>query len=341
MDYKRKRIDWIDVSKGLGIILVVLGHTGISHVYIKEIFTFHMPLFFWLSGYVFDDSKYKSLKLFVKKRFKLLIIPYFMLSLINYFFYVLVDANYNLGEISSYAQKSGFIKPFIGMLISKRSTSWAMNVGPLWFLPCLFICEVIFFYMIKIFRKDMKKIILILIILSAIGYLYSTLIKHTLPWAIDASFTGVVFYGFGYIIKKKVRDLKKVIFKVRFFIIFLLINIISGYLNSDINMFTNKYGNYILFYISAFSGIFAILIVSIALEKNRLIINIGQNTIVYLAFHQTIILPVIYTLIKNTDIIFMYQNNNFQGVLFTIVTIIFLFIISKTMNKHLKFLIGK
>ena len=47
-----KRVEWIDLAKGLGMLLVILGHCvcfgGIMH---NAIFAFHMPLFFILSGY--------------------------------------------------------------------------------------------------------------------------------------------------------------------------------------------------------------------------------------------------------------------------------------------------
>ena len=59
-----KRLDWIDIAKGIGIILVVLGHTLVPQV--REtgfagflwifIYNFHMPLFFFLSGYLFEKD---------------------------------------------------------------------------------------------------------------------------------------------------------------------------------------------------------------------------------------------------------------------------------------------
>jgi len=46
---------WIDRLKGIGIITVVLGHTGneFTHHYF---FWFHMPLFFIISGYLFAPT---------------------------------------------------------------------------------------------------------------------------------------------------------------------------------------------------------------------------------------------------------------------------------------------
>lgn len=64
-----KRVEWIDLAKGLGMLLVILGHCvcfgGIMH---NAIFAFHMPLFFILSGIVYKtnskgiDSKQENQK---------------------------------------------------------------------------------------------------------------------------------------------------------------------------------------------------------------------------------------------------------------------------------------
>lgn len=68
--YKNKnenRIDWVDISKGLGIILVIIGHCvylgGLIH---NWIFSFHMPLFFILSGIFIRKIKLNS---FIKNDF--------------------------------------------------------------------------------------------------------------------------------------------------------------------------------------------------------------------------------------------------------------------------------
>lgn len=51
-----KRVEWIDTAKGIGLILVILGHLKIDYLS-AWIYTFHMPLFFFLSGVVFSGHK--------------------------------------------------------------------------------------------------------------------------------------------------------------------------------------------------------------------------------------------------------------------------------------------
>lgn len=83
-----KRINWIDVAKGWAIFLVIIGHSGISQylcdVY-SWIYSFHMALFFILSGYVFSVKKYHRYGGFLLHKLKTLIIPYFVFQVLNNF----------------------------------------------------------------------------------------------------------------------------------------------------------------------------------------------------------------------------------------------------------------
>ena len=83
-----KRIEWVDVAKGIGIFLVVLGHT--SAQLRNLIYGFHMPLFFFLSGVVFNKEKY-SIKGFVKSRFNSLILPYIFFYVLTYVYWLLIE----------------------------------------------------------------------------------------------------------------------------------------------------------------------------------------------------------------------------------------------------------
>ena len=54
----KKRLEWIDLAKGIGIILMIIGHMpSIPSAVHNWIFSFHMPLFFFLSGYMFKKKK--------------------------------------------------------------------------------------------------------------------------------------------------------------------------------------------------------------------------------------------------------------------------------------------
>jgi acyltransferase len=51
-----KRIGWIDIAKGITILLVIVGHTLIGYKVNDYIYAFHMPLFFICSGLLFKPK---------------------------------------------------------------------------------------------------------------------------------------------------------------------------------------------------------------------------------------------------------------------------------------------
>jgi fucose 4-O-acetylase-like acetyltransferase len=94
-DLTKARIDWVDYAKGLGIVLVVIGHTLrgeltsakgsellLAHQIDAWIYAFHMPLFFFLSGLFARSLRNKTPQDFFRSRWAILIHPYLIWSLI-------------------------------------------------------------------------------------------------------------------------------------------------------------------------------------------------------------------------------------------------------------------
>lgn len=69
----------VDFLKGLGILLVVMGHCDVGPNVSKLIYSFHMPLFFFLSGIVYKD-KICSMKCFFLHKAKGILYPYYVLG---------------------------------------------------------------------------------------------------------------------------------------------------------------------------------------------------------------------------------------------------------------------
>ena len=74
-----KRLDWIDIAKGIAIILVIVGHTVPNPSPLRHaIFSFHMPVFFILAGYTFRPKPWREL---VSGSVSRLLVPYVVLAL--------------------------------------------------------------------------------------------------------------------------------------------------------------------------------------------------------------------------------------------------------------------
>ena len=74
-----------DYARGIAICLVVLGHmTTYPRIARQFIYSFHMPLFFILSGITFSLSQENNTSIFLKKRINSIIIPAYFFELVMY-----------------------------------------------------------------------------------------------------------------------------------------------------------------------------------------------------------------------------------------------------------------
>ena len=53
---RKSRMDYIDIYRAFGIILMVMGHIGFGGKFDKFIHAFHMPMFFFISGFFYKEK---------------------------------------------------------------------------------------------------------------------------------------------------------------------------------------------------------------------------------------------------------------------------------------------
>lgn len=322
MTHDNKRIYWIDNLKALGIILIVYGHVQISGVLTRYIYSFHVPLFFFISGYLFNSKKYTDFRLFLKTKIKSLLVPYFVFSLISYVIWFI-----NIMLKSHFINDNSRIdiyKPIIGIFYSNGINGWLEHNVALWFLTCLFITELLFYLFIRVINKD-NQLLIILIISAFIGYVDSILMPIRLPWSIDIAFTSVVFYGIGYLIRKKeVLENAKINQNIALSIS-IFSSIIFSLLNGSVNMNNNFYNNILFYYISAFSGIFALLIISKKIKNIKLIRYLGQKSLNVMVIHILVFYFLSYIKFALFKVVLhksVPKNNALSSIIFTITAIL-------------------
>lgn len=96
-----KRIEWIDAARGIGILLVILGHSYmvLGSEANRLILSFHMPLFFFLSGFCTKNSIVdKPWKEYIIGKIQTLLVPQFVLGVI-YFTWSMVFEKSNLVDM--------------------------------------------------------------------------------------------------------------------------------------------------------------------------------------------------------------------------------------------------
>lgn len=243
----------IDVLKGIGAILVVIGHIVTGNIKVV-IYAFHMPLFFFLSGYVFSNKK-KFREYFITN-VKSLLIPFFIFNIISLLFNI------------DYIHNNSFSNILDNIFYFNSSVAWNSS---LWFFVVLFFTKIIFYTLNKLCNST-KKLGIFIAVLLAIGIV---IIKYNiwLPFGLKIVPFSLTFMYIGYI-AKKVELLEKINlnFKsITLCIILTVIFIISSLYNERVNMSTNIYNNYFLYFFNALCGIYILLIISKPLTNSKIL----------------------------------------------------------------------
>ena len=141
------QIDYITIAKAIGIIMVVCGHIGGIYKIIgipvfnskpSEIFpiySYHMPLFIFISGYFYKQGYIYDIKGLIKKRLKTLVIPYYKWNL---FYGLLVTVLINVGLFNN-GNKINLYNYFLEPIF--QGYQYNLN-GPSWFLISLFFIQI-------------------------------------------------------------------------------------------------------------------------------------------------------------------------------------------------------
>ena len=214
----------------------------------------------------------------------------------------------------------------------------------MWFLPCLFTTEIIFYGLMKF--KKFKFVSSF--ILFVIGYILS-INNIILPWGIETAFISILFFYFGYIYKQKKSNLLKNKFICIILFLLSIIDIIVLYkLNYTMGMLGHNYGNIALFLIGVLSGSYIILFVCEVMVKflSAKLINIfsflGKNTIIIMCCYEPIkrIVIKLVSIITNISEQILRSNIIYSLIITTVILFVILPIIF-IINKYLPFVIGR
>ena len=248
------RVGWIDVAKGIGIILVILGHTfALSKIFV--LYTFHMPLFFLISGLLAKTriSFYDT----ILKASKSILRPWLIFFLISLCVVCLIP---------SWRNQLSWDEIMLDLYTS--NTNFIQN-SSLWYLVCFFFVLLLFYPLSKCVDRIKTTFVWIPLTIFFVFLLYNKdiicslpLPDNRLPFKIDSAVIALSFFYLGFYFREKIFELIKKI-KGYFFFVFFVVWLFFAKKNGWTNLNSFDFGAYpILFYPTAFCGIMAVCIAS-------------------------------------------------------------------------------
>ena len=193
---KNQRNETFDILRGVTIILVVIGHSGCPNYLRNLIYLFHMPVFYFISGYFFNKNDKINSFQFIKRKINTLYKPFLVYSFI---FLLLSNTFSKLYLTNDVITSKVFLQKTFNILMFKNS----FMLLPFWFLRSLFIVNIMFliqYVFIKRINISDKYILIIGIILYIIGSYYCVNNIH-LPLEIQREFIFLFFFILGYFYK--------------------------------------------------------------------------------------------------------------------------------------------
>lgn len=275
----KQRIEWVDMAKGYGMLLVIF-----AHVFEKQyavhwyIYSFHMPLFFMLSGYFLNCEK--PFGEYIKGKAKSLLIPLYTWGLIDVLWGI-ARALYKLGtaDLQTY-----------GTTVSYQLL-FQYPLSPGWFLACLFVASLILYPIAKKTASDRKATMIMCLIPALLVWLFYS--PGRSPWSINTAIIAMFFMSIGY--WAKTIDMAALLDKCFKPIIIIPVTVV--WLVIATWMWKTK--NYLEMsecYLSVFpvtiiaAALGSLVLLAVAKRKTfKSVIYIGENSVIYMLIHITLI----------------------------------------------------
>lgn len=284
----KARLNYFDIAKGIGIILVIIGHIEYVEQGVRNyIVSFHMPLFFIISGMLMlvTNEKTRDLKELVIRKLKHIMLVYAVFSVL----YLIIDIAYyyitHLGD------------GWNTVRLDAIDSLMLYGISVLWFLPALFFGELIFLLILKLMNRllphfDFIAAMLACILLAVIIYLPLFKNENHFIKAFVRFFICAAFVSIGYCINSLIRDIKiPAAAKALAGAVMLVAVYFTSQINGTVDMHFGVYGNLFFYFLTAVLGSMGVILLSGSLESLsrslpvKLLIYYGKNSLIVMITH--------------------------------------------------------
>lgn len=259
------RLNWLDIAKGIAILLMVLGHTSIPSVLSNFIWAFHMPLFFIASGWTTNWEKTDFIG-FTKSKIRTLLVPFFVYSLVVLWMQI----------PQGWDDFNHWIR-----------NGWGSYA--LWFIPVLFLASLLAKLIYGI--KNRYLLLGCAFMFAGISGILSFYKLH-LPWTLSS----VPFATFLIVVGTELKRFSSIIVDSKLWYILILFFVTAGISNFwRLDLCFNSILPFLPLTIGAIAGTLMIFMVSSWIDKHLKYVSImlqkvGNETYLIVAFSQIIII---------------------------------------------------
>lgn len=313
-----KRIEWIDMARGILFIFVIICHSRLAPLWLKYVYEpFFLTGFFFLSGYLY---KQRELKEKFKSIFNGLLIPF-----------ILYSFTWGLIALAQTKQVTIALSSVVDNLCGGDT---------IWFIPCLLLVEILYVLLHAICRQ---KIFVLALVLSIVGFYTTTSLGISRGiWCWETALLGLGFYALGGIgkkfISKTVEGKRDITISLAWLFVYLVLSLTFGYLGllDNIDMHLNHYEYRMAFICFAPIGCYSFIRFVRLMPTYSFLEEFGKYTLFLFPFHGLILRNVL-----NVSEKLGITSDGVQFILSITITIIISFILARYVYKYIPALGGK
>lgn len=305
----KERLLEFDILKGLLIICVVVGHTPLNPIGFFDVYWFHMPAFFMISGYFYHRQPEVGIRDKLKKLILRYVLPYLVFSFVLFLLF----------------QAEPFLKftarVIYGGLINVTEFSY-----PFWFINALFIS------LLVLSATDKIKLLILSVIMICMALIVHLPFYHNsipaMPYGIELAMGAIVYIFIGFCLhrfKYKTYFIEYVILTI------FLASVAFGLFNYKLDMAGKIYNNLLVDYVVPIAFFLVLLDLSRCISRmpvvSKTLIVIGESCITIFFLHAAILctlskynvsylLQIVVCIILGISIHKLLQTNRYSKFLF-------------------------
>ncbi|MBR5762847.1 MAG: acyltransferase family protein [Lachnospiraceae bacterium] len=319
-----KRVDSVDILRAVGILIMVMGHVGFGGAFDRYIHSFHMPVFFLISGFLYVSKPEVGVGKRILKRAGRLLLPYVFYAVINYIFWLILECkDYSL-----------WYEPLVKVVT--YNTKDLPICGALWFLTAMFFAEAYYMLLDSAIKNSVVRSVTVIVVAVAASFLQNST-SFRLPLTIDIAVICMGFLELGRLCKKldesslikKISGSRIILFAVG--VVLLAGNAVLSFVNEYVNIKSGWYGFVPLFWVNALIGSAAYLAFSVWFDKSaketnvikKALVNIGRRSMIFLGLNQLVILLAV----KGYGLLRLTLNAYIAGAIVLAISVIILYIL--------------
>lgn len=337
----KERNQALDILKGFAIILVVIGHIGSDWpLLIKWIYSFHMPLFFSISGFIeaskYDSNKDVGIKRYIIHKSKSILWTYMIWAAIYTAATALVCIK--RGDWSLLFRT--LFSRGLGIVIADNS------IGAIWFLLVLYEVEVVSFVLKKL---EKEWVTFFIVLVGLIFHMFGR--RIVLPYLLQLLWIGLIFYQFGgllhrYQVIRRILEWTKSKFRytiIRYGIWEVLFGLLSiaGLYNGRVDIINSELGNAPLTIVIACGEIlccFVLCTLASNINAMRPVKALGQETLIIMTTH-FYINEICYVFLRQFGLSDWIKASLVAMILWSIIITVMCYGLSLFIRKYLPFLV--